>query len=234
MPVLTFRDMLAIVYGPDLMMKSLTKAQALLLGIPHPLVSGWHIDYADVELDEEMQHKFLQACTKIKKRELGIKSDPAPPKPKPKKVPVKKVAQEPPKVQAPPKPPKKPKQRKPRYKPTSSNILLLDEILLRTTYRELLKHARKVDNYDFIVSRGFLDSQEWKTLRYVALAQSGSRCCCCGRSAHEENVRLNVDHIKPRRLFPELALSLDNLQVLCADCNWGKLNGSIIDHRPKD
>ena len=35
-------------------------------------------------------------------------------------------------------------------------------------------------------------------------------------------VVLHVDHIKPRSKFPELELSLDNTQVLCADCNLGK------------
>ena len=42
---------------------------------------------------------------------------------------------------------------------------------------------------------------------------------------------MNVDHIKPRRLFPDLALSLDNLQVLCHECNHGKGNWDMTDWR---
>ena len=42
---------------------------------------------------------------------------------------------------------------------------------------------------------------------------------------------LNVDHIKPRFLFPDLALRLDNLQVLCGDCNEGKGNWDMTDWR---
>lgn len=33
-------------------------------------------------------------------------------------------------------------------------------------------------------------------------------------------------------LFPDLALSMDNLQVLCGDCNHGKGNWDVTDWRP--
>lgn len=42
---------------------------------------------------------------------------------------------------------------------------------------------------------------------------------------------LNVDHVKPRKFYPELALDLDNLQVLCALCNHGKGNSDATDWR---
>ena len=69
----------------------------------------------------------------------------------------------------------------------------------------------------------FYRSIEWKRLRYDALVKYGNRCQCCGASP-KDGVRLNVDHIKPRRKFPSLALDIANLQVLCAGCNAGKGN----------
>lgn len=76
----------------------------------------------------------------------------------------------------------------------------------------------------------FLQSYEWRRLRMVVLTKRGARCECCGASP-SDGVRLNVDHIKPRRLFPELALVEANLQVLCADCNHGKGNWDQTDWR---
>jgi len=44
----------------------------------------------------------------------------------------------------------------------------------------------------------------------------------CGKSKHKDDAILHVDHIKPRSKYPDLALELKNLQVLCEDCNIGK------------
>ena len=67
----------------------------------------------------------------------------------------------------------------------------------------------------------FLLSREWKEIRYQAPRASNGRCQCCGASG-QSGARLNVDHIKPRIKFPELALTISNLQVLCSMCNMGK------------
>ena len=64
----------------------------------------------------------------------------------------------------------------------------------------------------------FYESRPWQVLRYQALKRYGRKCCLCGAS----NVRLHVDHIKPRSRYPELELRIDNLQVLCEPCNMGK------------
>jgi 5-methylcytosine-specific restriction endonuclease McrA len=76
----------------------------------------------------------------------------------------------------------------------------------------------------------FLQSYEWRVLRMVVLKKHGARCQCCGASA-KDGVVINVDHIKPRRNFPELALSESNLQVLCSACNQGKSNWDQTDWR---
>jgi hypothetical protein len=76
----------------------------------------------------------------------------------------------------------------------------------------------------------FLQSKAWKRLRFQALKTHGMACQACGASPSTGAV-LNVDHIFPRRLFPHLALRLDNLQVLCAECNEGKANWDMTDAR---
>lgn len=78
--------------------------------------------------------------------------------------------------------------------------------------------------------QSFYDTDAWRDLRYRALSRSNGKCELCGRSKHDGAV-LHVDHIKPRSRFPELELHLDNLQVLCADCNLGKSNRSTRDWR---
>jgi len=72
------------------------------------------------------------------------------------------------------------------------------------------------------VDKHFYRSREWRELRLSVLATS--RCCkLCGASPLN-GVRLHVDHIKPRSLYPELSLDPSNLQILCADCNMAKSN----------
>ncbi|NBW37815.1 MAG: HNH endonuclease [Cytophagia bacterium] len=72
-------------------------------------------------------------------------------------------------------------------------------------------------------SDAFLMTYEWRKVRMEALKKYGARCQCCGATPAHGAV-MNVDHIKPRKLFPHLALDLNNLQVLCHDCNHGKGN----------
>jgi hypothetical protein len=69
----------------------------------------------------------------------------------------------------------------------------------------------------------FYASWQWKEARYAALKRHGRRCGCCGWTPGMpgENF-LVVDHIKPLRTHPQLALDPKNHQVLCNDCNMGK------------
>jgi 5-methylcytosine-specific restriction endonuclease McrA len=76
----------------------------------------------------------------------------------------------------------------------------------------------------------FYDTDEWRRVRYTALKKNNGCCQCCGRRPTHNNP-LHVDHIKPRSLFPVLALAPANLQVLCADCNKGKSNIDQTDWR---
>lgn len=75
----------------------------------------------------------------------------------------------------------------------------------------------------------FLRSPEWRQLRHKVLSHYGKQCMKCGfvPTKHPPN----VDHIKPRKFYPELALEFGNLQVLCAKCNKKKGNKHETDYR---
>lgn len=94
-------------------------------------------------------------------------------------------------------------------------------------------HAREDQllSADFLSSKEFLNCFQWRRLRMEAIEKYGAKCQCCGNSPKGEGIKINVDHIKNRKDHPELALSLDNLQVLCNLCNHGKGNWSSTDWR---
>lgn len=80
---------------------------------------------------------------------------------------------------------------------------------------------------DLVASRNFYSSREWLGLRYEVLLKYGRTCMCCGVEAKPPH----VDHIKPRSKHPHLELDINNLQVLCHDCNMGKSNVDETDWR---
>ncbi len=69
-------------------------------------------------------------------------------------------------------------------------------------------------------SESFYKTHEWRRIRYIKLSNQ-SACELCGWGS-KIGKSLHVDHIQSRWLFPELAYDLNNLQVLCEDCNLGK------------
>lgn len=79
----------------------------------------------------------------------------------------------------------------------------------------------------------FLYTYEWRRLRMTAIKKYGAKCQCCGATPATGAV-MNVDHIKPRKVYPELALDINNLQVLCHECNHGKGNWDMTDWRKKE
>lgn len=78
-------------------------------------------------------------------------------------------------------------------------------------------------------SKAFFVSRSWRELRYKALIKHGKKCQCCG--AKPPAIILHVDHVKPRSKFPELELDINNLQILCEQCNMGKGAWDQTDHR---
>jgi len=100
------------------------------------------------------------------------------------------------------------------------------------------KRARKAENIKKnapktkdVTSDEFLMTYEWRQLRMRVLVKRGPTCECCGANAQRDRVRMNVDHIKPRRHHPELALEESNLQILCDVCNHGKGTWDQTDWR---
>jgi 5-methylcytosine-specific restriction endonuclease McrA len=81
-----------------------------------------------------------------------------------------------------------------------------------------------------VASDAFLYTFQWRKVRMEALKKYGPRCQCCGATPATGAV-MNVDHIKPRKKWPSLALDVNNLQILCHDCNHGKGNWDDTDWR---
>lgn len=100
---------------------------------------------------------------------------------------------------------------------------------LRATEHSVKTYIKKYSGVD-PTSDEFLSTFEWKALRMMALKRYSPVCQCCG-STPASGAIMNVDHIKPRKLFPHLALDIENLQVLCSDCNIGKGNWDMTDWR---
>lgn len=76
---------------------------------------------------------------------------------------------------------------------------------------------------EFIASDRFLSTSTWRRFRYEALLRYGRKCRLCGRRP-EHNVVLNVSHIVSRRAAPWKALDIENVQILCDECNIGMRN----------
>ena len=112
-------------------------------------------------------------------------------------------------------------------------LLAISAFLLTKRERHRLKWGRKM-SAKFIASPEFLQTPDWKRARYMALRANDGRCELCGRNKHD-GVRLVVDHIKPRKTHPKLALDGRNLQILCdgpaGGCNLGKGNADETDWR---
>jgi 5-methylcytosine-specific restriction endonuclease McrA len=109
------------------------------------------------------------------------------------------------------------------YNPVMARL----NVVIRWTHNAKKKPKKR---HASVTGTDFLASFAWRKLRMKALEMNDGRCECCGRSKHDGAV-MHVDHIKPRKTHPELALTLKNLQVLCDICNHGKGNWSERDWR---
>ena len=103
-----------------------------------------------------------------------------------------------------------------------------DEGLFQSVNR---RQQARTEEKDVNASAAFYQSREWRALRYQALKKYGGACSACGRSAAKHGVVIHVDHIRPRSKYPHMSLRLDNLQLLCHECNLAKGNRDEIKWR---
>lgn len=67
-------------------------------------------------------------------------------------------------------------------------------------------------------SMKFYKSKEWLRVRQLALKRDNYECQICKKRGKYKKAE-NVHHMKEIKTYPELALSLDNLQCLCIRCH---------------
>lgn len=103
--------------------------------------------------------------------------------------------------------------------------------LERARRRQKKAYKRQLITPPVIIN--FYQDKPWLELRYRVLREYGAKCMLCNRT-RKDGVKMHVDHIKPRSKYPALELDFHNLQVLCEDCNIGKLNLDETDWRIKE
>lgn len=108
---------------------------------------------------------------------------------------------------------------------------LTKQPIIKSPKAKQAKKKKITNGLKKLKSDKFLNSHEWAKVRYKVLVKYGAICQCCGASKESGRV-MNVDHIKPRKTHPHLALDENNLQVLCSTCNKGKSNWDSTDWRP--
>ncbi|MDP3462166.1 MAG: HNH endonuclease signature motif containing protein [Bacteroidales bacterium] len=104
---------------------------------------------------------------------------------------------------------------------TKSEIRELKKQLFLHTLQLKLKLFDLLDDEKlrFILSDQFYNSTDWKKIREQALSLHENVCVFCGNTE-----TITVDHISPRSKYPELALDINNTQILCINCNRSKGN----------
>ena len=117
--------------------------------------------------------------------------------------------------------------------PTVKVVLASEHAAMQHMFRlEQIEYDLKWTD-TFINSNAFLSTHQWKRTRMKALTLYGNTCECCGASPNT-GAMICVDHIKPRSLYPHLALDINNLQILCEECNSGKGNAFAVCWRESE
>lgn len=64
----------------------------------------------------------------------------------------------------------------------------------------------------------FYTSKEWRVMRLAILKRDSRRCVLCGVFCGGKG-QSRVDHILPRKKYPQYALEPNNLRTLCVPCD---------------
>ena len=180
---------------------SLLNAEAKIFGIPTPLEAGWLQRHADTEITPPMVFRLRQSLELRAKKGHQYAQ-----------IALANIVDLPCEEGQLSPPEKKAKKLRNRRKVNKE------------------KREKRLASKPSVMKDEFLDSYEWRKIRMVALKKYGRKCQCCGATPATGAI-MNVDHIKPRRIYPELALDIDNLQILCHECNHGKGNWDMTDWR---
>ena len=81
----------------------------------------------------------------------------------------------------------------------------------------------------YLTHEDFYKSKRWWWCKNIIKSSNEIKCLKCGSRNN-----MHVDHVKPKSKFPELALDVYNLQLLCEVCNIEKSNINEIDYRDSD
>lgn len=86
----------------------------------------------------------------------------------------------------------------------------------------------------------FYSTKEWRHVRNEVRKRDNHECQECKRngkvftnkSESDKRKRLDVDHIKELEDYPELCLTMENLELKCVRCH-NKKHGRYQKHEPK-
>jgi 5-methylcytosine-specific restriction protein A len=77
---------------------------------------------------------------------------------------------------------------------------------------------------------GFYSTRRWRYTAQQILIRDNFTCSHCGASRYQ-GARIDVDHIQPIRLRPDLAYDPDNLRLLCRRCHNKRTHGRRTSSR---
>jgi len=73
------------------------------------------------------------------------------------------------------------------------------------------------------------DKYQFLRIRFEIFKRDNFVCQYCGRNVKDDKIKLNVDHIHPRKLGGKN--NKENLITSCEDCNLGKADVLLTDRR---
>lgn len=114
---------------------------------------------------------------------------------------------------------------------TKRYVAMLEKRAMRASQKVRYQEYSLDEAVQYMKASGknFTQSKEWRTLRAEAIEKYGNACLKCGREGTSKHP-ITIDHIKPRKYYPELALDINNLQPLCGACKKEKGN-TIANYR---